>query len=284
MSGVVAVMRSSHPGPTLTVTVLAVVLGLAVGLDGSRLVVVAIAVLAGQLAIGWSNDLIDADRDRRVGRSDKPIAQGAVRVPVVRALVVIAGVVGVILPFTLSLAAGLAHLALVASGLAYNAGLKSTPASVVPFVVAFGALPAVVTLSTAPPSGPAPWAIGVGAVFGIAIHFTNVLPDLADDARTGVVGLPHRLGRARAGLVAFAALAAGAFLSLAGQTLWRGESTPGASAALAVAGASAVVGIAVVGAVAVLRGGSTRLLFRLIMLAALLLVAQLAVGGAALTV
>jgi 4-hydroxybenzoate polyprenyltransferase len=284
MSGVVAVMRSSHPGPTLTVTVLAVVLGLAVGLDGSRLIVVAIAVLAGQLAIGWSNDLIDADRDRRVGRRDKPIAQGAVRVPIVRALVVIAGVVGVVLPFTLSLAGGLAHLSLVASGLAYNAGLKSTPASVVPFVVAFGALPAVVTLSTAPPSDPAPWAIGVGAVFGVAIHFTNVLPDLADDARTGVVGLPHRLGRVRAGLVAFAALAAGALLSLAGQTLWRGESAPGASALLAVAGASVVVGIAVVGAVAVLRGGSTRVLFRLIMLAALLLVAQLAVGGAALTV
>ena len=36
-----------------------------------------LAVLAGQLSIGWSNDLLDRSRDVAAGRSDKPLATGA---------------------------------------------------------------------------------------------------------------------------------------------------------------------------------------------------------------
>ena len=42
----------------------------------ARGLLVTAAVLAGQLSIGWSNDLIDARRDRAVGRTDKPLAVG----------------------------------------------------------------------------------------------------------------------------------------------------------------------------------------------------------------
>ncbi len=52
------------------------------------------AVLAGQLTIGWSNDLIDLRRDREVARTDKPLATGAVSVRMVRtacAVTVVAG-------------------------------------------------------------------------------------------------------------------------------------------------------------------------------------------------
>jgi 4-hydroxybenzoate polyprenyltransferase len=276
-----AVLRSSHPGPTLMVTVLTVVLGLAVGVPAGRLAVVTVAVLAGQLAIGLSNDVIDAERDRSVGRRDKPIAQGIVSARTIAVTAIVCAVIGFGLPFTVGLGTGVAHAVLVASGLAYNAGLKTTPASVLPFVVSFGVLPAVVTLADAPPAAPALWALGVGAVFGVAIHFTNVLPDLADDARTGIVGLPHRLGRLRAGLVAFGALAVAAGLALVGQLTSSPIGTTGP--ALAVVGAAVVVVLAGLGAAAVLHGRSSRLLFRLIMASALLLVAQLAVGGAALT-
>ena len=34
--------------------------------------------LASQLAVGWVNDWLDADRDRAVGRTDKPVATGAI--------------------------------------------------------------------------------------------------------------------------------------------------------------------------------------------------------------
>ena len=39
---------------------------------------VAGAVLASQLAVGWSNDWLDARRDQLAGRRDKPIPRGAV--------------------------------------------------------------------------------------------------------------------------------------------------------------------------------------------------------------
>ena len=62
-------VRASHPGPTLVVTALAT--GLAVGMGSTprtSLLVVG-AVLTGQLSVGWSNDWLDAVRDRAVGRS-----------------------------------------------------------------------------------------------------------------------------------------------------------------------------------------------------------------------
>ena len=61
------------------------------------------------------------------------------------------------------------------------------------------------------PGAPLPpwWLPTAGALLGAGAHFANVLPDLADDAATGVRGLPHRLGaggsRAAAGLLLLAA-------------------------------------------------------------------------------
>jgi len=39
---------------------------------------VTIAVLLGQLSIGWQNDWTDAERDRAAGRADKPISAGEI--------------------------------------------------------------------------------------------------------------------------------------------------------------------------------------------------------------
>ena len=280
MSTVSALARSTHPGPTATVTVLALVLCVAVSLGPLATVVVVVAVLAGQVSIGLSNDLLDLARDRAVGRTDKPVALGEVSPAAVGRWAAAAALVGVALPFAISVPAGLAHLVLVASGWAYNLGLKRTAASVLPFVVSFGLLPAVVTLALTPPAPPAAWALGVGGVFGVAIHFTNVLPDLGDDAATGVSGLPHRLGRLRAGLTAFVALAVAALLTFVGQLT--ADGTGAVRLAVAVVGLVLVLGLAAAGTAAVVRGSDTRLLFRLIIVAALVLVVQLALSGAAL--
>jgi 4-hydroxybenzoate polyprenyltransferase len=45
-----------------------------------------------------------------------------------------------------------------------------------------------------------------GACLGVGAHLLNALPDLADDAATGVHGMPHRLGARRARAVAAALL------------------------------------------------------------------------------
>jgi 4-hydroxybenzoate polyprenyltransferase len=88
-------------------------------------------------------------------------------------------------------AAGAATVGLV-SGLSYDWPLKFTVLSPVPYVVSFGVLPAFVVLGK--PALPPWWMIAAGALLGAGAHFVNVLPDLADDARTGVRGLPQRLG------------------------------------------------------------------------------------------
>ncbi|NRD25269.1 UbiA family prenyltransferase [Frigoribacterium sp. VKM Ac-2836] len=275
-SRAIALVGSTHPGPTVVVTVLAVVLGASSGLPVDRLALLALAVLLGQASIGFANDWLDAGRDRAVGRTDKPVAQGRVSVSAVRTAAVACGVLMLVPSYALGPAAGTAHLVLVASGWAYDLGLKRTPASVVPFVVSFGLLPAVATLAASPPAPPAAWAVAVGGVFGVAIHFTNVLPDLEDDARTGIAGLPHRLGRTLSGITAFVALGVATVLLLSGQ-LGGGASTPGLVAA--VVGSVVTLVIALVGMRLVIAGRIDRTLFRLIMVAALLLVVQLALSG-----
>ncbi|WP_423918812.1 UbiA family prenyltransferase [Frigoribacterium sp. 2-23] len=271
-------LAASHPGPTVAVTVLAGILAAALQFSPERLAVVMVAVLAGQLSIGWSNDWLDAARDREVGRSDKPVAQGLVSVAEVRRAALVSVVIAVAVSFALGLGAGLAHTILVASGWAYNVWLKRTPASVVPFLVSFGLLPAVVTLASPEPAAPAWWAVTVGAVFGVAIHFTNVLPDLDDDAATGVVGLPHRLGRRASGLVAFVALAVAASLVAIGQLTDPAGLSP-LRIAIALGGAVVTIGIAVLGARRVLTRAPDRGLFRLIIVAGLVVTVQLAFAG-----
>src|SRR5918997_3657047 len=100
----------------------------------------------------------------------------------------------VVTSLALGVVPGALLLVLVASGWAYNAGLKRTAASVLPYVTGFGALPAGV-VAAAPGAPAAPWWLVVaGAALGTAAHLANVAPDLEDDLATGVRGLPHRLG------------------------------------------------------------------------------------------
>ncbi|KZX20412.1 UbiA family prenyltransferase [Rathayibacter tanaceti] len=278
MSRVRLLLASSHPGPTVTVTVLATVIAAASGHPLGLVVLVALAVLVGQLSIGLANDWIDADRDRAVGRTDKPVAQGRISVGAVRTAAIGSGLAAVLLSLSLGPVAAVAHVVLVGAGWAYDAGLKRTVWSVAPFVVAFALLP-VVAVSAGDGRLPAGWAIATGAVFGVAIHCTNVLPDLVDDEATGVRGFPHRLGLRLSGVVAFGSLVVAALLVLGGQLL-AGEAVQGAGMLLAVAGTLAVLGLAGAGIRLVLTGPPTRTLFRLVIAASLVLVIELGLAGA----
>ena len=102
---------------------------------------VGLAVLAGQLSVGWSNDLLDEARDRAVGRPDKPLAAGDLGTATVRAACAVAVVATVVLSLACGLFAGSVHLLCVASAWAYNAGLKSTVWSWVLYAVLFRGLP-----------------------------------------------------------------------------------------------------------------------------------------------
>ncbi|MGN6687011.1 MAG: UbiA family prenyltransferase [Actinomycetales bacterium] len=237
--GVVArgLLLSCHPLPTVAVTAFVTILGLTNGAAGVRAVLLCGTVLAGQLAIGWANDALDAERDRVVGRTDKPVAAGVVPRRVVAGAAVVAVVVSVLLSVPLGLAVVLLHALVVACGLGYDLGLKATAWSLVPYLVAFGALPAVATLAAV--GGVVVWWLVVtGALLGAAAHFANAAADTDDDVATGVLGLPQRLGPARSLLAA-------------------GASVTGAAVVVAVASAAGPVVVAIAAVAAALALGGT---------------------------
>ena len=233
-----ALALASHPVPTVAVTTMTVALAAGAGNDAGTCLLVALAVFAGQLSIGWSNDAVDARRDAAVGRTDKPVALGTVTPRTVATAAALALVVTIPASLGLGWRAGCAQLIGVTCGWAYNLGLKSTVWSWLPFAIAFAALPAVATYALPDPVAPPWWALAAGALIGVSAHLGNVLPDLADDDATGVRGLPHRLGAtvtAASGLVA--AFGAGALVVIApdGRPPWWAWLGLAAAALIAVA-------------------------------------------------
>lgn len=210
-------VQAAHIGPALAVTTLAAALAVAAGPSGARIVLITAAVLAGQLTIGWSNDLIDRNRDRSVGRPDKPLATGRISVRAVTVALGAAVAAAVLLSLFCGLIPALVHLACVAMGWIYNAGVKSTVWSWVPYALAFGGLTVFVALA-ATGELPTPWVPVVAALLGVGAHLVNALPDLAEDEATGVRGLPHRLGAVTTRMLAVTVLVAASILAVLAST------------------------------------------------------------------
>ncbi len=238
-----ALLRATHPGPALAVVALSVLLGVAAGLPADRLVLVALAVLTGQLSVGWSNDLLDEARDRAVGRTDKPLAAGEVRARTVRTACAVSVLATVVLSLACGVLAGTVHLLCVASAWAYNAGLKSTAWSWAPYAVSFGGLVVFVWLAAEPPALPPWWMPPAAALIGVGAHLLNALPDLAEDERTGVHGLPHRLGARRLPAVAATVLVTASVVVALGAGIAR------------ISSVVALVAVALLAVVAVVRPG-----------------------------
>ena len=187
-------IRTCHPVPCVAVTALSAALFAVAGKPAQICLLGAAAVLAGQLTIGWSNDLIDAQRDRAAGRMDKPLAVSPELHRQVRLALGAALVAALLLSLALGWRAAALHAVTVAGGWAYNLGLKATAWSALAYFVAFGALPSLATSALPGPELAPAWAMVAAGLVGVAAHFGNVLPDLPDDLAAGVLGLPQRLG------------------------------------------------------------------------------------------
>ena len=235
MSRALAVLKSSHPEPGGAVTLAMTLLAVGVGHRGWSIVGVAAAVGATQLAVGWVNDWLDADRDRLSGRGDKPVAVGEVS----RRTVGIAGLISSLAIPLLGLPFGAAATVCITLvgifALLYDWPLKSTAFSLVPYLVAFGLLPAFVVIALPGHPWPPAWLVAAGSLLGGGAHFANVLPDFADDAATGVRGLPHRIGATGS------TIAAAGLLLAATLTLVFGPAGPPSWAGIAAAAAAVVV-------------------------------------------
>lgn len=244
MSSATALIRAAHLEPTLAVTALATALAASAGRDAWGSALVAATVLTGQLSIGWSNDLIDLQRDAAAQRTDKPLAQGEIAPRTVATACGVATLVCIPLSFAHGWRAGAVHLLVVAGGWAYNLGFKRTILSWLPYATSFGLLGAFIPLGLPGHPPPQAWVVAAGSLLGVGAHFLNVVPDMDDDLAAGVRGLPHRLGRRRAQVAGAALLAAAALvitLGPEGEVPW--WANVGLVVALTLAVLAAVLGV-----------------------------------------
>jgi 4-hydroxybenzoate polyprenyltransferase len=193
---VLALLRASHFGPTVLVTLIAF---FAANFEFSvfESIQISLAIFAGQLVVGWSNDVIDYPLDRGANRVKKPLVSGEISLQLLQRLIPIALLSASVISFIgpLGLSGTLVHLLGLLSATAYNLKLKSTIFSPLPYIISFGALPWAIFLAagTTPPL----WLYLALALFTTAFHFLNVVKDLQWDIEQGVLGLPQRIGKTR---------------------------------------------------------------------------------------
>jgi 4-hydroxybenzoate polyprenyltransferase len=200
-----------HPGPSIATTVIPLVCWALLGGSGSGWLPLSVMVMAQQFAISVHNDWCDRTLDART-KPWRALPLGLLSPG--NALALSAGLAGASVAASALL--GLDEVTLNALGLAagfsYNAWLKRTVFSWLPFAVAFPllALFAMAALDLWPDRWPLVFAFG--APTAVALHLGDTLPDLESDRQAGVHGLAHRLGpkwSARVGQAAFLVVAAG---------------------------------------------------------------------------
>jgi 4-hydroxybenzoate polyprenyltransferase len=187
-------LRAAHFGPTIIVTATTFLLALSQYslIDSIR---VAIAIFAGQLVVGWSNDFIDAPLDIAAHRTKKPIVSKEINPEQLKKSILVALFVALILSLfsPLGLTGTLIHFLGILSATFYNLKLKPTILSPLPYIISFGLLPWAIYL----PAGNQPplWLVIDFMLISVAFHFFNVLKDFQWDINQGVLGLPQCLGR-----------------------------------------------------------------------------------------
>ena len=200
--------QATHFGPTVLVVTISFFLSLSQysAIDSIR---IAIAILAGQCVVGWTNDLVDLPLDRAAGRSKKPLVAGKITAAELKPAIFIALGLAIVLSLIspLGVRGTLVHALGLLSATFYNFKLKKTLLSVLPYVISFGSLPWAIYLSAG--KHPPLWLVLGFILISSAFHFLNVLKDLEMDVSQGVLGLPQRVGRIGSLAIAIVFIAAG---------------------------------------------------------------------------
>ena len=196
-----ALLRLAHPLPTLLNAAVAAALSTVAGARLEQAALAATTMLGIHTCIGSLNDFFDRHRD--AGRAEKPLASGTL--PARAALVI--GAVGASCGLLAAAQLGSLALALAATGaalgLAYNAGVKNTPLSWLPFALGVSIIP-LFAWAAAGLSAPASiLGLSLAAIPGGAgLALQNGLADRVLDARAGLRGVAVGLGERRAMLLA----------------------------------------------------------------------------------
>ncbi len=204
MKTISGLIKATHFGPTVLVVTISFFLSrMQYSVPDSFRI--AIAILAGQCVVGWTNELVDYPLDSAAARSNKTLVAGLITTNQLRIAITITLLAALLLSLVspLGVIGTLVHALLLLSATAYNLYLKKTVLSVLPYVISFGGLPWAVYLSAG--KNPPLWLYLGFILLSSAFHFLNVLKDLEMDISQGVLGLPQRVGK-RASLVIAALL------------------------------------------------------------------------------
>lgn len=187
-------LKASHFGPTVLVVSISFILS-TTQFSFLESLEIAIAILAGQFVVGWSNDLIDYPLDKAATRLKKPLVLGEISESVLKKCIALATTCAVIFSLIgpLGFKGTAIHLLGLLSATLYNLKLKRNIFSPLPYIISFGALPWAVYEAVG--KHPPVWVYLGFVLFATAFHFLNVLKDLESDIAQGVLGLPQRIGR-----------------------------------------------------------------------------------------
>jgi 4-hydroxybenzoate polyprenyltransferase len=195
-----SLLRASHLGPTLAVTLVSFLLASALWWEGPAYFI-SFGVFLGQLLVGWTNDLNDYQDDLKHNRIGKPLVSGELtKTSLLRAVKITTPIAVVVNLFgPLGIKGGSLYLFGVGMGVAYNFYFKSTLLSPLPYALAFAAFVSSIVIAT--DQNVPIWLVLAGALFGVAAHFANVLKDLDQDLTSGIKGLPQRLGKKKSRII-----------------------------------------------------------------------------------
>ena len=269
-SRALGLLKSTHPIPSFAVTGFTVLLAIGYGMPLEKLVLVGLGILFQQFSVGLSNDWLDYERDKTVGRNDKPTVRFEVSAKLVRNASLVSAVIALAAATSLGWEVLLTMVAMLVVGWSYNLGLKSNALSALPYAVGFGTVPVFVTLSLSTLQVPMWWVMLAAGLLGVAAHFANALPDLMDDRKTGVRALPHMLGQRVSALAISGAAALASLLVV----------TQSTSLNLVVAwtGFGLTMGLVITASGLALRPKPPRVIFHLLIAAAFVNVALLVLG------
>jgi 4-hydroxybenzoate polyprenyltransferase len=202
-----SLLKASHLGPTLAVTLVSFLLATALWWEGPAYFI-SFGVFLGQLLVGWTNDLNDYQDDLKHNRIGKPLVSGELtKTSLLRAVKITTPIAVVVNLFgPLGIKGGSLYLFGVGMGVAYNFYFKSTVLSPLPYALAFAAFVSSIVIAT--DQNVPIWLVLAGALFGVAAHFANVLKDLDQDLTSGIKGLPQRLGKKKTRVICGALLIA----------------------------------------------------------------------------
>lgn len=263
-------LKSTHPIPSFAVATVTVLLAIGYEMPLERLIPVGLGILFQQFSVGLSNDWLDYERDKQVGRKDKPTVRFEVSAKLVRNTSLVSALIALVVATSLGWEVLLTMVAMLIVGWSYNLGLKSNVLSALPYAVGFGIVPVFVTLSLSTPQLPLWWVMLAAGLLGVAAHFANALPDLIDDRETGVRALPHILGRRVSALVISGAASLASLLVVTQST--------SLNAVLAWVGFALTMSLVVAASVLALRPKPPRVIFHLLIAAAFVNVALLVLG------